>query len=121
MKASAKVTKMPKQDDAPKKKERKTKTPKSKESFNGGWGGDGLRKVLQETMRPVADEPVIEQPKKSAPKPNPMFEYLSNNLRLELDEGGFTDPNNRRVKLMLCDKEISSVSFDVVQKREYEG
>jgi hypothetical protein len=50
-----------------------------------------------------------------------MFEYLSNNLRLELDEGGFTDPNNRRVKLMLCDKEISSVSFDVVQKREYEG
>lgn len=45
--------------------------------------------------------------------------YLENYLSLEIVEGGFTNPNGRTVMLMLGNKEISRVSFDVVQKAEY--
>jgi hypothetical protein len=48
-------------------------------------------------------------------------EMLEQQLELKLEEGGFTNPNQRTVKLMLYGKQISSISFDVVQKREYEG
>jgi hypothetical protein len=42
-------------------------------------------------------------------------------LSLELNEGGFTDPNSRCVILKHEGAELSRVYFDVVQKREYEG
>ena len=47
--------------------------------------------------------------------------YLSENLRIHVKEGGFTDPNNRRVSITLDGEEIAFDYFDVVQKSEYEG
>lgn len=52
---------------------------------------------------------------------NDLVAFLRENLRLEVDRGHFTDPNNRRINLMLGDTEITSASFDIVQQREYEG
>lgn len=48
-------------------------------------------------------------------------ELLRDTLTLELSRPDFTDPNSRTVKLMFAGEELSSVSFDVVQQREYEG
>jgi hypothetical protein len=48
-------------------------------------------------------------------------ENVLRNLTLELERGDFTNPNYRTIVLKLGDKEITSVSFDVVQQREYEG
>lgn len=42
-------------------------------------------------------------------------------LSLEIRNGGFTDPNSRKVELRLDDKVISTAYFDVVQASEYEG
>lgn len=59
------------------------------------------------------------------PPPNQKFEelklMLKNHMTLELERGNFTDPNNRTIVLKFDDEKIASVSFDVVQKREYEG
>jgi hypothetical protein len=46
---------------------------------------------------------------------------LLNQLRLEVDKDDWTMPNTRIVKLMLGQRVLSQTSFDVVQKREYEG
>jgi hypothetical protein len=48
-------------------------------------------------------------------------ESVLSELKIEVDEGGFTDPNTRKVNLKFKDKVISTAWFDVVQKREYEG
>jgi len=48
-------------------------------------------------------------------------ENILRELTLELDRDNFTDPNNRTIILKLNGREIDRVSFDVVQKREYEG
>ncbi len=59
------------------------------------------------------------------PPPNTKFEelktLLKNHVTLELERGHFTDPNNRTIVMKFDDEKIASVSFDVVQKREYEG
>lgn len=56
---------------------------------------------------------------------------VEEHLYLKVERGGFTDPNSRTIHLMwrdgfgvnnaVKDTVISSVSFDVVQTREYEG
>lgn len=46
---------------------------------------------------------------------------LKEELRIEVNDGGFTDPNNRKIVVKLGGDEICSAYFDVVQKREYEG
>jgi len=48
-------------------------------------------------------------------------ENILRELTLELDRDNFTNPNNRTIILKLNGREIDRVSFDVVQKREYEG
>jgi len=50
-----------------------------------------------------------------------IVENVLSQLRVEVNGGGFTDPNSRTVKLMLGDREISQTWFDVVQMDEYEG
>jgi hypothetical protein len=50
-----------------------------------------------------------------------MKSYLKDRLRIKLENGDFTDPNNRRIVLLLEDREIDAVSFSVRQTREYEG
>lgn len=52
---------------------------------------------------------------------NDLVDFLKENLSLKLERGDFTDPNNRRISISLGKHLISSVDFDVVQKREYEG
>ncbi len=42
-------------------------------------------------------------------------------LTIEVEDGGFTDPNRREIKLRFRGKVISSDSFDIKQQREYEG
>lgn len=46
---------------------------------------------------------------------------LLNQLHLEVDRDDWTMPNTRVIKLMLGTRVLSQASFDVVQKREYEG
>lgn len=43
------------------------------------------------------------------------------NHTLDNPDGGFTDPNRRVIRLFLGKDEVARCSFDVVQKREYEG
>lgn len=42
-------------------------------------------------------------------------------LSISVEQGEFTDPNTRVVKLLWRGKMISSDEFSVVQTREYEG
>lgn len=48
-------------------------------------------------------------------------EELIRKLSLEVESPDWTDPNNRTIVLKLGDRKITDVSFNVVQKREYEG
>lgn len=48
-------------------------------------------------------------------------QYLKDNLSIEVEDGDWTIPNHRSVKLILEGEVISATSFDVVQQREYEG
>lgn len=64
---------------------------------------------------------MAEQKKPPTPKPDVIGPYLEKHLKLQLTRGNFTDPNNRTIQLVLKGEVISEVSFDVVQKREYEG
>src|SRR5690606_14142157 len=50
-----------------------------------------------------------------------ILDALKGTLHLKLSTGGFTDPNDRTVSLMLGDECLSQVSFSVRQSREYEG
>lgn len=64
--------------------------------------------------------------KKKAPPtpkkpPEGVADYLRTHLKMRIKRGHFTDPNNRTIELVLEDEVIDEVSFDVVQKREYEG
>jgi len=42
-------------------------------------------------------------------------------LRIVIEQGAFTDPNDRIVKLKVGDETLSETSFSVVQRDEYEG
>ncbi len=46
---------------------------------------------------------------------------LSSQLRVSVQDGDFTDPNRRTLKLFLGKTCVSSTSFDVTTRREYEG
>ncbi len=48
-------------------------------------------------------------------------EVLASQLRVSVEDGDFTDPNRRTLKLFLGKKCISQTSFDVRSRREYEG
>lgn len=48
-------------------------------------------------------------------------ENILRNLTLEMDRECWTSPNNRVIVLKYNGNVISRTSFDVVQKREYEG
>lgn len=48
-------------------------------------------------------------------------EQVIKELRLTMPRGDFTDPNRRTIELTFKDQVIDSVTFDVVQVREYEG
>jgi hypothetical protein len=50
-----------------------------------------------------------------------LLDYLKSNLSIEIENGDFIDPNRRWIILKLDNEQISSASFDVVQKPEYEG
>lgn len=47
-------------------------------------------------------------------------DLLRAELRIDADRGDFTMPNDRTVKLMLDDEEVSSTTIDVADKPEYE-
>jgi hypothetical protein len=48
-------------------------------------------------------------------------EMLEKDLNIEVEEGGFTDPNGRTIKLILHGKQIASCSINIKSRREYEG
>lgn len=50
-----------------------------------------------------------------------IIERVLSGLSLSLEKGGFTEPNERTIKLLYEGKVLSKVSFDVVQRGEYEG
>ncbi len=50
-----------------------------------------------------------------------VLETLRTELRVSVEDGDFTDPNRRTLKLFLGKKCISQTSFDVRSRREYEG
>lgn len=45
--------------------------------------------------------------------------FLKDNMKIEITDGGFTDPNRRELKVMIGIETICETSFDVVQKSEY--
>jgi hypothetical protein len=50
-----------------------------------------------------------------------LVRFLQENLRFSVEGGGFTDPNNRTVKVTIGGAKVTEFSFDVVQRDEYEG
>lgn len=50
-----------------------------------------------------------------------IIERVLGGLSLSLEKGGFTEPNERTIKLLYEGTVLSKVSFDVVQRGEYEG
>jgi hypothetical protein len=50
-----------------------------------------------------------------------VLQRLKEDLRVEVCDGGFTDPNSRKLVVTLNGDEVCYAYFDVVQKREYEG
>jgi hypothetical protein len=48
-------------------------------------------------------------------------QYLKDNLTIDVEGGDFTCPNYRTIVLRLEGEIISTTTFDVVQKGEYEG
>lgn len=52
---------------------------------------------------------------------NDLVAFLRGNLRITVERGGFTDPNNRRISITLGEHEVTSADLDVVQQREYAG
>lgn len=82
----------------------------------------------QESIEDTDDTVDLAGPKtEAAPTKDPAFsqkeisERVLGGLSLSLEKGGFTEPNERTIKLMYEGKVLSKVSFDVVQQREYEG
>lgn len=49
------------------------------------------------------------------------FDLLKDGLTLEVKDGDFTDPNRRIIQLKYDGCVFAEVSFDVIQKPEYEG
>ena len=50
-----------------------------------------------------------------------IVENVLKELRIDVTNCDFTNPNGRRVKLMLGDTVISDEYLDVTPRREYEG
>lgn len=50
-----------------------------------------------------------------------IIENVLCNLRIEVTEGDFTNPNSRKITLLLGNRVLDSEYFDVRQRREYEG
>lgn len=48
-------------------------------------------------------------------------EQVLRDLTIEVEDGHWTSPNERSIILKYKDAVITRASFDVVQKREYEG
>lgn len=48
-------------------------------------------------------------------------EDVIRNLSIEVKDGGFTDPNTRKISLLFHGKEISYDYFDITSKDEYQG
>lgn len=82
----------------------------------------------QESIEDTADTVDLTGPKTdSSPTKDPainqkeIIERVLSGLSLSLEKGGFTEPNERTIKLLYEGKVLSKVSFDVVQRGEYEG
>jgi len=78
-----------------------------------------LAKIRDQLSR-INDPDEVEEAVAAEASPE-LVEVLKQNLRIEVVEGNFTDPNKRTIKLMIGMEKISEADFDVVQKREYEG
>lgn len=50
-----------------------------------------------------------------------IVENILSNLSIEVSPGDFTNPNTRKIELLLGDKVITTAYFDIVQTRPYEG
>lgn len=50
-----------------------------------------------------------------------IIENTLRDLSIVVKDGGFTDPNSRKIELRYKDNVISTEYFDVVQKDEYKG
>lgn len=70
-------------------------------------------KEKKSTRMIVRDDPYIRR--------SDMIAFLKENLKIKIMDGGFTDPNNREVRIIVEGDVIATANFDVVQKREYEG
>lgn len=101
----------------------KIKKKKTKTKSDSGWGIGQTYDVVQATKTPQA-EPPRKTPPKRVERPltkSTLIEFLKENLKVEVQPGHFTDPNNRELRIFIGDEHITTANFDVVQKREYEG
>lgn len=50
-----------------------------------------------------------------------VLKLLKDELRINVESGGFTEPNNRIISVKFGDHIVCKETFDVTQRREYEG
>lgn len=58
-------------------------------------------------------------PASGNPLRSELLALLRDSLRIKVSTGDFTNPNSRKLLLMLDGEEVASAEFDVVQKEEY--
>jgi hypothetical protein len=74
------------------------------------------------TTKPVnASQEKFNAMLSEALKTDIFYKFLEENLTIEVESGHWTDPNRREVTIRWGKRKITSDSFDVVQKPEYEG
>lgn len=72
------------------------------------------------TTAPASPEQAPEPPTARSARQE-ILDVLKESLRVQVEDGDFTDPNTRILKLYLDNKCISSTRFSVRSRREYEG
>lgn len=66
-----------------------------------------------------AATPAAAKPEKSLKQQ--VLDILESSLRIEVEDGDFTSPNDRIIKVMLGRKCVTQARFNVNSRREYEG
>lgn len=69
---------------------------------------------------PASTEQALEPPSDRSVRQE-ILDVLKESLRVQVEDGDFTDPNTRILKLYLDNKCISNTRFSVRSRREYEG
>lgn len=107
------------------------KHPNDDDSYfkNGSSAIPGLDEKLDKDFarsRAAADKRMAEMKERQQKEAQPitrseLIELLKENLKFEVQNGHFTDPNKRELRLWFGEELITSVEIDIKERPEYEG